>query len=99
MEEIDNSIKQKLAYKPMTPYGFDVIILTENEALPNGFTDIKPEANIERPVFDEISQNWSSASKSVIPQPQPSSEQLAINQLGLQVATLSAKIEGSGNNV
>ena len=57
----DNSVPKKVyAYKPLNPWGYNVLILNDSEEVPSDCTTIVPP-NIDRPKFNFDTQQWESA--------------------------------------
>lgn len=54
----DNSVpKDVYAYKPLDPWGYNILILDVDEEIPEGCTAIVPP-NIDRPKFNFDTQEW-----------------------------------------
>lgn len=48
----------KTVFKSLEPYGFEQIVLEDNESIPEGCSDIQPPVPNWKPVFDPIKKEW-----------------------------------------
>ncbi|MFK3657400.1 hypothetical protein ACIPCB_01845 [Pediococcus pentosaceus] len=62
----DNSVPKKVyVYKPLDPWGYNVLILNDGEEVPSDCTTVVP-LNIDRPKFNFDTQKWESAPETPI---------------------------------
>lgn len=62
----DNSVPKKVyVYKPLDPWGYNVLILNDSEEVPSDCTTVVPP-NIDRPKFNFDTQQWESAPETPI---------------------------------
>ena len=72
----NNTPKNAYAYKPLDPWGYNILILDVDEEIPEDCTAIVPP-NIDRPKFNFDTQEWESAPETPI---EPSDMQKIVMQ-------------------
>lgn len=85
----DNSVPKKVyVYRPLNPWGYNVLILNEGEEVPSDCTTIVPP-NIDRPKFNFDTQKWES-----VPEPPvtPSKMQRVVMQQSQQITLLQTTV-------
>lgn len=83
----DNSVPKKVyAYKPLNPWGYNVLILNEGEEVPSDCTTIVPP-NIDRPKFNFDTQKWESVPETPI---EPSAMQKIVIQQAKTIAQIQS---------
>ena len=73
-------------YKPLDPWGYNVLILNEGEEVPSDCTTIVPP-NIDRPKFNFDAQKWESVPEAPI---EPSDMQKIIMQQGKTIIRMQS---------
>lgn len=76
--------KNVYAYKPLDPWGYNVLILNEGKEVPSDCTTIVPP-NIDRPKFNFDTQKWESAPESPVA---PSEMQQIVMQQAMTIAQM-----------
>lgn len=89
----DNSVpKNVYAYKPLDPWGYNILILDADEEIPEGCTAIVPP-DIDRPKFNFDTQKWETAPEAPI---EPSDmEKIVIQQAKTILQIQSVMIQQS----
>ncbi|WP_426422353.1 hypothetical protein [Pediococcus acidilactici] len=89
----DNSVPENVyAYKPLNPWGYNILILNEGEDVPSDCTTIVPP-DIDRPTFNFVTQEWESAPEAPI---EPSDmEKIVIQQAKTILQIQSVMIQQS----
>jgi hypothetical protein len=76
--------KNVYAYKPLDPWGYNILILDVDEEIPEGCTTIVPP-DIDRPKFNLDTQKWESAPASPVA---PSEMQQIVMQQAKTIAQM-----------
>lgn len=83
----DNSVPEKVyVYEPLSPWGYNVLILNEGEEVPSDCTTIVPP-NIDRPKFNFDTQKWESVPEAPI---EPSDMQKIVMQQGKTIVQMQS---------
>ena len=92
----DNSVpKNVYAYKPLDPWGYNVLILNEGEEVPSDCTTIVPP-NIDRPKFNFDTQKWESAPETPI---EPSAMQKIVIQQAQKIVQIQNVMIQQGKDI
>lgn len=78
--------KNVYAYKPLDPWGYNILILDVDEEIPEGCTAIVPP-DIDRPKFNFDTQKWESAPETPI---EPSAMQKIVIQQAKTIAQIQS---------